>query len=1159
MTTPRKFYKIQDEEVIDFFKIAFAGNGTDPNFWKGQYKTWTGADPDSGDVLDTDNAKTANNDYIRGLVRRRFGFKFDRGLGPNETPYYSTDPNLPKLTRSSHDGMLLANSREAIDLVVMISQETDEKNYTDLINTYLKPNLERWNDTHGNTKRNVVSSGTDVDADQETMNKVQEYVRAWIRSEESIKEIYNACKELASKMELEVYPIRSGTAKTLTDRAKDNPITMDSGVPVNSALLFHDLYANTKYTLGAALGFKARQTPIEAFGFAKKIADSGFDDSNVVSDIFTTADEQTVDAVASALKSGDVDLQNSLNKLRESLNIDTVSVIKDENDILNVRQCFLLKQTKFKLDGDTGYAPDWETAGINPAEYFQNRIFRASEDKFLFNKLLSDPPPQGQWFSDFKEKRKVMNKKLFWVYTDANGDLKQTELFLTKDKMAEDYWSEKYNTTGSFYDNEGSFLYENHGLGDANLNIRKGHYYLKSMNINYDGTNPSTARKDVVVEMEFSISSLATLELPISNKIAEINDFIKLYDLVTLPVTDKISNTNNVGKMGISSYDPDYSRVRLVVYEDLEDRTAMILDLSTIDHEIQRSSDTGACTFKITYRGYFEQVLTMPFTDVLATKEKREKRRLIDSQLDKIRNSGKCSVEAIRESKQIEAQWYRENTAKIKSSRFMTELWNRGLIYDYKLDEAAARKVFNRVETSTDPLISFLKVDAGETPYFQTIQSASGSVDINDQVYLENYAKGRARYQREEEVWWAPVAELVGADTTITRESGAPVLAGSCFFLGDLFNLALDVLYDDEETKKKLQLQFIFGSIAEEGDGTFFEQNSSNPLNYAVDVAVFMKWFEERVVAKKISFYPVTTFFRDMMQKLLVDIKMKFCNDNQTEPPQYRMAFVTTDELRDIKLTADGFLNLDQPFDQPILDRPILTRAPFKPIDKTKNYCIFYQQSQSRFETTKYNDLIHTPRIFYGMKNNRWNYVSNVSFAKTDAPFLREARYFNNNFGDLSLLSNVYDLSFSFNSRMSNKAFYPGVIFEFILLDWGPEWTDSPPIGAVPITTNANGTTTAAPYTVFGQANPHKLGTVSNITGFGGYFIVKSVSYTLGETNQDYEINITSKFIGANESVLMRNGKRTQNVKEKDKSISDQECLAELRLITGIKEKKEDE
>lgn len=1148
MTTPREFYKTQDDEVRLFFKTVFT---VPEDYHKERYAFWTGATWDSQRVTESDT----NNNYIRGLVRRRFGFKIDRGLGPNEIPYYNTDPNSPKLTRSSQDGLLLANSREAIDLVVMISQETDEKNYTDLINTYLKPNLERWNDTHGNKPR--PSLNEEIQTDQETMSKVQEYVRVWIRSEESIKEIYNACKELVSKMDLEVYPIRSGTADKFADKTNRTVIgPMDAGLKVIPPWLFHDLWANTNYTGSGVLGTNASsQTPIEAFGFAKKLSDSGFAGGGV----FSTDDEQTVDGVASALASGDIDLQNSLNNLRESLNIDTVSVIKDENDILNVRQCFLLKQTKFKLDGDTGYAPDWETAGISPAAWFQNRIFRASEDKFLFNKLLSDPPPQGQWFSDFKEKRKVMNKKLFWVYTDANGDLKQTELFLTKDKMAEDYWHQQSEFEGDFYGDEGEFLYENHGLNDANLNIRKGHYYLKSMNINYDGTNPSTARKDVVVEMQFSISSLATLELPISNKIAEIDDFIKLYDLVTLPVTDKISNSDNVGKMGISSYDPDYSRVRLVVYEDTDDRTAMIIDLSTIDHEIQRSSDTGACTFKINYRGYFEQVLTMPFTDVLATKEKREKRRLIDSQLDEIRNSGKCSVEAIRESKQIEAQWYRENTAKIKSSRFMTELWERGLIYDYKLDEAAARKVFNRVETSTDPLISFLKVDAGKTPYFQTIQSASGSVDVNDQVYLENYAKGRARYQKEEQVWWSPVAELVGADTTITRESGAPVLAGSCFFLGDLFNLALDVLYDDEETKKKLQLQFIFGSIAEEGDGTFFEQNSSNPLNYAVDVAVFMKWFEERVVAKKISFYPVTTFFRDMMQKLLVDIKMKFCNENQTEPPQYRMAFVTTDETRSINLTSDGFLNLDQPFNQQIFDRPILTRAPFKPISETKNYCVFYQQSQSRFETTKYNDLIHTPRIFYGMKNNRWNYVSNVSFAKTDAPFLREARYFNNNFGDLSLLSNVYDLSFSFNSRMSNKVFYPGVIFEFILLDWGPEWTDSPPIEAVPITTNADGTTTAAPYTVFGQANPHKLRTVSNITGFGGYFIVKNVSYTLGETNQDYEININSKFIGANESVLMRNGKRTQNVTEKDKSISDQECLAELRRITGIKEKKEDE
>lgn len=1147
MTIPREVYKHQDVEVREHFERRY------PQDYEDKYAQHTGVNWDG-----TVHSENLHRLYLTGLVRRRFGFRLQgSGVGANGVPYYDSNSSLPQLTRSTQDGTLPNDPRQLLDLIIMISIEKEEKNYSDLIENYLKPILERWNDAHGAKKRN-----DDEDTLEVNRKEVQAYVNNWIRSADSTKEMYEACKVYVNKLgnNFQNYPVRSGHWNDFKGMSSAFFGDDSAGRPVQPIVLFTDMAKNQSRTIELRDGRgKSGATPPEVFGFAQKLKDSDF----LSGFAGLSNDEQTTAAVAEALaQSGDTEegrrLREALSKLKDNLGIEGRRAEPvDENDILNIRQCFLMSQSKFKLDSG-GYAPEWEKSTVDPSDYFQGRIFRTSEDKFLFNKLLANPPKQGQWFSDFREKRKVMNKKLFWVYTDANGDLKQTELFLTKDKMAEDFWNQQSKFDGDFWDDEGSFLYENHGLNDANLNIRKGHYYLKSMNINYDGTNPSTARKDVVVEMEFSISSLATLELPISNKIAEIDDFIKLYDLVTLPVTDKISNSDNVGKMGISSYDPDYSRVRLVVYEDTDDRTAMIIDLSTIDHEIQRSSDTGACTFKITYRGYFEQVLTMPFTDVLATKEKRDKRREIDSQLDVIRNSGRCSVEAIRESKQIEAQWYRENTAKIKATRFITELWNRGLIYDYALDEKKAASVinssFNTVQEIGDPLLSFQNVQPGKQAYYASILAEQEEVDINDENYLKNYRNSQNIAGQREKNWWDSTLDFFGVEAA---EQGTQVLRGSCFFLGDLFNAALDVLYDDEETRKKLQLQFIFGSIAEESDGTLFQYASSNPLNYAVDVAVFMKWFEERVVAKKISFYPVTTFFRDILQKLLVDLKMKYCMNSEIEPPQYRMAFVTTDETRSINLTSDGFLNLDQPFDQQIFDRPILTRAPFKPISETKNYCVFYQQSQSRFETTKYNDLIHTPRIFYGMKNNRWNYVSNVSFAKTDAPFLREARYFNNNFGDLSLLSNVYDLSFSFNSRMSNKVFYPGVIFEFILLDWGPEWTDSPPIEAVPITTNADGTTTAAPYTVFGQANPHKLKTVSNITGFGGYFIVKNVSYTLGETNQDYEININSKFIGANESVLMRNGKRTQNVTEKDKSISDQECLAELRRITKIKEKKE--
>tara|TARA_R110001599_G_scaffold323741_2_gene535396 strand:- start:809 stop:1069 length:261 start_codon:yes stop_codon:yes gene_type:complete len=66
---------------------------------------------------------------------------------------------------------------------------------------------------------------------------------------------------------------------------------------------------------------------------------------------------------------------------------------------------------------------------------------------------------------------------------------------------------------------------------------------------------------------------------------------------------------------------------------------------------------------------------------------------------------------------------------------------------------------------------------------------------------------------------------------------------------------------------------------------------------------------------------------------------------------------------------------------------------------------------------------------------------------------------------------------------------------------------------------------------MFGEANPHVAGTVANITGFGGYYIVKSVEYSLGQTNQDYTIKISSKFIGTNHKPLLGS--------QKDVSVED--------------------
>ena len=156
-------------------------------------------------------------------------------------------------------------------------------------------------------------------------------------------------------------------------------------------------------------------------------------------------------------------------------------------------------------------------------------------------------------------------------------------------------------------------------------------------------------------------------------------------------------------------------------------------------------------------------------------------------------------------------------------------------------------------------------------------------------------------------------------------------------------------------------------------------------------------------------------------------------------------------------------------------------------------------------------------RLIYGLKWTRQNYLSNISFTKTDSPYLQEARYFNDQQGNLSLLANVYDLSFSFKDQKANTSFYPGMIIDFILKDWGAkeQFSDGE------------------------DSDPHTANTAANLLGFGGFYIIKSVEYIIGETASDFEITITSKFNGTDATrVARREAKETADIISEDK-----ECL----------------
>jgi hypothetical protein len=61
---------------------------------------------------------------------------------------------------------------------------------------------------------------------------------------------------------------------------------------------------------------------------------------------------------------------------------------------------------------------------------------------------------------------------------------------------------------------------------------------------------------------------------------------------------------------------------------------------------------------------------------------------------------------------------------------------------------------------------------------------------------------------------------------------------------------------------------------------------------------------------------------------------------------------------------------------------------------------------------------------------------------------------------------------------------------------------------------------------------------MSNIMGMGGYFIILSVEYNLGQTPGEFEINIATKFLGTDAS------KKLTRIEDLPKAISDNATCA---------------
>ena len=148
------------------------------------------------------------------------------------------------------------------------------------------------------------------------------------------------------------------------------------------------------------------------------------------------------------------------------------------------------------------------------------------------------------------------------------------------------------------------------------------------MTISFNGNNPSTARKDVKVDLKFTLTSLHALTSVVVGSRHDGTDLF-LKDLVTVP--DTHTSGNPVLK---NDYSPDFNRIRIKAKARVGPSgttnylpgSDLILDLAVIDHSLERGSENGTVTFSINYRGFFNSAMSMPFMDCLVDSGTTDKR-----------------------------------------------------------------------------------------------------------------------------------------------------------------------------------------------------------------------------------------------------------------------------------------------------------------------------------------------------------------------------------------------------------------------------------------------------------------------------------------------------------------------------------------------------
>jgi hypothetical protein len=358
-----------------------------------------------------------------------------------------------------------------------------------------------------------------------------------------------------------------------------------------------------------------------------------------------------------------------------------------------------------------------------------------------------------------------------------------------------------------------------------NPKLLNSHVAIESFTYSMNGSDPSTARKDIQAELKIRLTSVDWIahELNVESLnpkdgTTELVPF-RVVDLLLYP--DDYKNAKGYGKVYRNQYHPSYNRLTAVLYnvfspgekkrmiranskkasngasqkwfDDLETSfkdSAMILNLALIDHQfdINKSSDDMSVILTIKYAGYFETALNAPYMDALADKGIMQNRKERQEKLKEAMDE-KCPITYVQTMEQ-DNQAMQIAEAKMSRRKIVDRLIKRRKLWMTEFDRSAiAKYVIATRGVPSDP---------------QEVWETAKVDPENPQLVKENTAD-------ESDALASTTAQSFDAIQNAAKDEKS-VSKLYYFFLGDLFEILTDCVYQQEPGDVSKDPQGVLGS-----------------------------------------------------------------------------------------------------------------------------------------------------------------------------------------------------------------------------------------------------------------------------------------------------------------------------------------------------------